>query len=97
MWCELVFVFLMRRRPPRSTRTDTLVPYTTLFRSASYVSTVSPLVPGTCTSESGSLQHAGYNGKHETGDSDSGVGDGGAGRSPEFQRDRKSTRLHSSH
>src|SRR3546814_8576103 len=24
----------MRRRPPRSTRTDTLVPYTTLFRSA---------------------------------------------------------------
>src|SRR3546814_7764573 len=26
--------FLMRRRPPRSTRTDTLLPYTTLFRSA---------------------------------------------------------------
>src|SRR3546814_16803004 len=25
--------FLMRRRPPRSTRTDTLSPYTTLFRS----------------------------------------------------------------
>src|SRR3546814_17671182 len=24
----------MSRRPPRSTRTDTLVPYTTLFRSA---------------------------------------------------------------
>src|SRR3546814_1124122 len=24
----------MHRRPPRSTRTDTLVPYTTLFRSA---------------------------------------------------------------
>src|SRR3546814_19468824 len=24
----------MRRRPPRSTRTDTLFPYTTLFRSA---------------------------------------------------------------
>src|SRR3546814_6622588 len=23
----------MRRRPPRSTRTDTLIPYTTLFRS----------------------------------------------------------------
>src|SRR3546814_2258429 len=28
------FCFLMRRRPPRSTRTDTLFPYTTLFRSA---------------------------------------------------------------
>src|SRR3546814_12317527 len=26
--------FLMMRRPPRSTRTDTLFPYTTLFRSA---------------------------------------------------------------
>src|SRR3546814_13480836 len=26
--------FLMIRRPPRSTRTDTLFPYTTLFRSA---------------------------------------------------------------
>src|SRR3546814_11530271 len=25
--------FLIRRRPPRSTRTDTLFPYTTLFRS----------------------------------------------------------------
>src|SRR3546814_16626121 len=28
------FFFLMLRRPPRSTRTDTLFPYTTLFRSA---------------------------------------------------------------
>src|SRR3546814_2018440 len=28
-----IFLFLMRRRPPRSTRTDTLCPYTTLFRS----------------------------------------------------------------
>src|SRR3546814_14679158 len=40
--CELVlfvgvffsFFFLMIRRPPRSTRTDTLFPYTTLFRSS---------------------------------------------------------------
>src|SRR3546814_14504554 len=30
MW---YFFFLMIRRPPRSTRTDTLFPYTTLFRS----------------------------------------------------------------
>src|SRR3546814_14889335 len=29
----LIF-FLMIRRPPRATRTDTLFPYTTLFRSA---------------------------------------------------------------
>src|SRR3546814_3921818 len=32
MFCCVVF-FLMIRRPPRSTRTDTLFPYTTLFRS----------------------------------------------------------------
>src|SRR6056297_3964851 len=30
------FFFLMIRRPPRSTRTDTLFPYTTLFRSATF-------------------------------------------------------------
>src|SRR3546814_14591748 len=30
----LLIFFLMIRRPPRSTRTDTLFPYTTLFRSA---------------------------------------------------------------
>src|SRR3546814_2507545 len=29
----LIIFFLMIRRPPRSTRTDTLFPYTTLFRS----------------------------------------------------------------
>src|SRR3546814_5508588 len=28
-----ILIFLMIRRPPRSTRTDTLFPYTTLFRS----------------------------------------------------------------
>src|SRR3546814_14839072 len=33
--CFIVFFFLMIRRPPRSTRTDTLFPYTTLFRSGS--------------------------------------------------------------
>src|SRR3546814_3479925 len=31
---SICFFFLMIRRPPRSTRTDTLFPYTTLFRSA---------------------------------------------------------------
>src|SRR3546814_19511267 len=29
----ICFLFLIIRRPPRSTRTDTLFPYTTLFRS----------------------------------------------------------------
>src|SRR3546814_11412912 len=32
-----VMFFLMIRRPPRSTRTDTLFPYTTLFRSKAKV------------------------------------------------------------
>src|SRR3546814_18122285 len=32
----------MRRRPPISTRTDTLVPYTTLFRSSCPESTITP-------------------------------------------------------
>src|SRR3546814_5322397 len=35
MFIILCFFFLMIRRPPRSTRTDTLFPYTTLFRSDS--------------------------------------------------------------
>src|SRR3546814_11876896 len=32
-YCSVYFFFLMIRRPPRSTRTDTPFPYTTLFRS----------------------------------------------------------------
>src|SRR3546814_13569394 len=34
LYCSVWFVFLMQRRPPRATRTDTLFPYTTLFRAA---------------------------------------------------------------
>src|SRR3546814_15027181 len=34
-----LFFFLMIRRPPRSTRTDTLFPYTTLFRSSAIIIT----------------------------------------------------------
>src|SRR3546814_13394121 len=40
-----LFFFLMIRRPPRSTRTDTLFPYTTLFRSALPVMARAGLVP----------------------------------------------------
>src|SRR3546814_21045906 len=36
LFLTLLFFFLMIRRPPRSTRTDTLFPYTTLFRSPQY-------------------------------------------------------------
>src|SRR3546814_5793896 len=37
VYASICFFFLMIRRPPRSTRTDTLFPYTTLFRSAEVV------------------------------------------------------------
>src|SRR3546814_7956126 len=37
----VVVLFLILRRPPKSTRTDTLVPYTTLFRS------IHPIMPDT--------------------------------------------------
>src|SRR3546814_11930979 len=40
-WFCYIFFFLMIRRPPRSTRTDTLFPYTTLFRS--YVAEDNPV------------------------------------------------------
>src|SRR3546814_7026645 len=51
----LFFVFfLMIRRPPRSTRTDTLFPYTTLFRSLAQIADNAPdlilldwMLPGT--------------------------------------------------
>src|SRR3546814_17196915 len=33
VWFVDIIFFVMIRRPPRSTRTDTLFPYTTLFRS----------------------------------------------------------------
>src|SRR3546814_15593794 len=33
LYLFVLYFFLMIRRPPRSTRTDTLFPYTTLFRS----------------------------------------------------------------
>src|SRR3546814_320262 len=36
--CLSLFFFSMIRRPPRSTRTDTLFPYTTLFRSIDWQS-----------------------------------------------------------
>src|SRR3546814_13687302 len=45
----------MRRRPPRSTRTATLFPYTTLFRSMR----VEPLTPREDTADAALLQKQG--------------------------------------
>src|SRR3546814_13833365 len=42
MFILCIYSFLMIRRPPRSTRTDTLFPYTTLFRSV--IESIGPMV-----------------------------------------------------
>src|SRR3546814_19201211 len=43
------FFFLMIRRPPRSTRIDTLFPYTTLFRSVPVLPVADTLARGTAS------------------------------------------------
>src|SRR3546814_5419877 len=51
--------FLMIRRPPRSTRTDTLFPYTTLFRSSQIAKMAPNTANGTAvTTASGSIQRS---------------------------------------
>src|SRR3546814_18071365 len=97
MVCSLFFVsffFLMIRRPPRSTRTDTLFPYTTLFRSRRF----GIMATGVCACDSAALL------RKESIESKGGpTGDraaqnpGQGGRPPGSDRDRKSTRLNSSH
>src|SRR3546814_1852846 len=54
----LLIFFLMIRRPPRSTRTDTLFPYTTLFRSARAGRTAA------CRAAASSAASAGRTGDH---------------------------------
>src|SRR3546814_10733858 len=51
----LLFFFLMIRRPPRSTRTDTLFPYTTLFRSNT----------GTCRTATENRLYSHFTTRHE--------------------------------
>src|SRR3546814_4057080 len=65
------FVFLMIRRPPRSTRTDTLFPYTTLFRSVE---------------EFEAELHPGHRAAHRPRLVD-GIGDGGGVEGDEYARD----------
>src|SRR3546814_18540439 len=83
--CSYCVFFLMIRRPPRSTRTDTLFPYTTLFRSRRALGGARPIrtrpVRGQdAWSRGGSLLFL-----------------RATRRGARCQRDRKSTRLNSSH
>src|SRR3546814_5975583 len=52
-----MFFFLMLRRPPRSTRTDTLFPYTTRFRSHRLIPHAADLVqPGMLGADAGVVE-----------------------------------------
>src|SRR3546814_11679456 len=82
-----LFFFLMIRRPPRSTRTDTLFPYTTLFRS--------PLVQGIfCRRKDVRAHPASPRQILGRARGDDAAWQAGRGGRP---GDRKSTRLNSSH
>src|SRR3546814_11397166 len=95
----ICFFFLMIRRPPISTRTDTLFPYTTLFRSLRLAREVGvPTLAGTAAPTSLENAWAFMAGLG----ADAAVmvkavaGGGGRGMRPVLT-DRKSTRLNSSH
>src|SRR3546814_2342170 len=47
----------MIRRPPRSTRTDTLFPYTTLFRSYDRAARIEDEAPGSVQARQDGLRH----------------------------------------
>src|SRR3546814_14433860 len=93
----MLFFFLMIRRPPRSTRTDTLFPYTTLFRSMG-------AAHRHCEEYSWGEGNMGLD-RDIGGDQDKGSRQENQGASElrrtvryqRHQRDRKSTRLNSSH
>src|SRR3546814_14755163 len=99
----------MIRRPPRSTRTDTLFPYTTLFRSATLVESAADVLavlggpgrlPRLPTSTPGQRALA-MPPASEPGDAERATIEELLGAEPiqvdDVVRDRKSTRLNSSH
>src|SRR3546814_14413852 len=93
---RLLVVVLMILRPPRSTRTDTLFPYTTLFRSGdrgadgvalveNQAETAIDFPPHLAPRRPGAAEDAGHEAQHLLAPAQHPVGD------------RKSTRLNSSH
>src|SRR3546814_15323552 len=102
----------MVRRPPRSTRTDTLFPYTTLFRSAEVIGTAADqfqVAPGDGRGNGvgaglDAVGHHGVLGAMQALDATDGdaVGAEAFDLGPHLHKalaeiDRKSTRLNSSH
>src|SRR3546814_17449480 len=90
MYYITILFFLMLRRPPRSTRTDTLFPYTTLFRSPPHPPTRSSLGRASAKPDRRRKRAPSMTGGHEKGGPDD------PDRLP-HSLDRKSTRLNSSH
>src|SRR3546814_16657481 len=97
--CLVTFLFLMTRRPPSTTRTYTLVPYTTRFRSPATRRTAAPSAPRRWTPR----RHPGRRQGLAQRSFEEGLDPAGvvraAGHLPHqrLRRDRKSTRLNSSH
>src|SRR3546814_15761215 len=89
--CSNCFFFLMIRRPPRSTRTDTLFPYTTLFRSL-YPADEAILPQPVHTPRHGVVHQI-----IAAGDAGEDAADAGGLLLGGYVGDRKSTRLNSSH
>src|SRR3546814_16453886 len=86
--------FLRIRRPPRSTRTDTLFPYTTLFRSTSIGSDYPPRCRLCARSRGLRCARNDVDWRRVSVQTRTLADNGGVG---EEVKDRKSTRLNSSH
>src|SRR3546814_19509739 len=108
IFSSVLFFFLMIRRPPRSTRTDTLFPYTTLFRStviqpvpvaaarcccAFHCAGVRPQLPVAADRAGSRLRPPGNTDR----DRQPRRSLRGHDQKPSAPQDRKSTRLNSSH
>src|SRR3546814_20799775 len=99
---KILFLFLRRRRPPISTRTDTLFPYTTLFRSPAEKQQIDrEEQPHAFTHDGRVPSEKPLSRDAESGQDGPGIGgeenERGERRTAIAPQDRKSTRLNSSH